>query len=210
MSKKRSNKQNQPEPAPQTPTPVQPLDTPADQPAADQTAAEPTLEQQLAEAQLKWQRLAADYQNYQKRANRQIEQARQFGQENIAAAILPVLDNFQHTLQQGQDSQDLAAIMQGVQIVHDHLLNVLQQAGMQRIEIKPGDTFDPNHHQAILHVEHDEIKPNAVVQELAAGYTMNDRTLRPAKVSVSKPPTPPQSEEAELPTSDQNQTDDNE
>ncbi len=149
---------------------------------------EPAVEPDAAELLDKLQRLAADYQNYQKRATRQIEQSGQYARENIARSLLPVLDNFDHTMEKGSQTQDVAAVMQGVQIVHDHLLNVLESAGMKKITVAPGSVFDPANHEAMMHEDTKEYEPNSVVRELAPGYVMNDRTLRPAKVSVARAP----------------------
>lgn len=165
---------------------TQPTDDQQATQAKEAAPKELSLQEQLEEMTQRWQRTAADYQNYQKRAQQLQTQMSQFAQEDLAKAILPVLDNFQHTLEQGHDSQDIASLMQGVQIVHDHLRNALESFGMERIIVQQGDSFDPNKHEAILHQESEQVPENAIVQELAPGYTMNNRTLRPAKVSVAK------------------------
>ncbi|MBN1437321.1 MAG: nucleotide exchange factor GrpE [Sedimentisphaerales bacterium] len=161
----------------------------------EEPAAEPSLEQQYEQLKARYQRLGADYANYQKRSQRQIEQASQFAQESVVRAILPVLDNFDHTLVQGSEDMNPAAILQGVQIVYDHLTKTLSGFGMERVAVKVGTDFDPTIHEAVLHEESAELEPNQVVRELAAGYTMNERTIRPAKVSVAKAPSEPQTEE---------------
>lgn len=152
-------------------------------PLEDEVAeAEPGIDELKAQLQ----RLGADYQNYQKRSHRQIEQTREFAQEHLIQALLPVLDNFEHTLEKGGESQDVAALLQGVQIVFDHMRNVLEGAGMRRIQVDAGQQFDPNLHQAMLQQETDEHPEQSILLELATGYEMNGRTLRPAKVSVAK------------------------
>ena len=163
-------------------------------PAVEEDAVEAApLEDEVAEAEpgidelkAQLQRLGADYQNYQKRSHRQIEQTREFAQEHLIQALLPVLDNFEHTLEKGGESQDVAALLQGVQIVFDHMRNVLEGAGMRRIQVDAGQQFDPNLHQAMLQQETDEHPEQSILLELATGYEMNGRTLRPAKVSVAK------------------------
>lgn len=188
MSKKKSQRHDaEPDQAtPEAATPDVPAETPAEPAGPDPR--EPGATDALGEMTQKWQRLAADYQNYQRRAQRQIEQAGQFAHESIAKGLLPVLDNFQHTLERGREATDVATVMQGVQIVYDHLFNVLEGFGMKRIAVEPGTAFDPNHHEAMLHEESDAAPPGTVVRELAPGYVMNERTLRPAKVSVAKTP----------------------
>ncbi len=146
----------------------------------------PSVEQELEELRSRFQRLAADYQNYQKRSYKQIEQTGQYAREEIAKSLLPVLDNFEHTLEKGADFADAAAVLEGVKIVYDHLLSVLAGHDVTRIEIQTGEPFNPNLHEAMLHEESDTCEENTIVRELAAGYLMNGRTLRPAKVSVAK------------------------
>ncbi len=146
----------------------------------------PSMEQELEELRGRFQRLAADYQNYQKRSYKQIEQTGQFAREEIARSLLTVLDNFEHTLAKGAEFADVAAVLDGVKIVYDHLMSVMAGQGVTKIEIQTGEPFNPNLHEAMLHEESDECEENTILRELAAGYMMNGRTLRPAKVSVAK------------------------
>ncbi len=183
-----------------------PPETAGEKPTETPPQAEPNLEMELEDLKQRLQRLGADYQNYQKRSQRQIEQATQFAREDLVKSLLPVLDNFDHTLEKGAEAQDGESLLKGVQIVYDHLLGVLTSAGMKRIEVNQGDSFDPALHQAMLHEPSDQFPENAVLRELAPGYTMNDRTLRPAKVSIAKAPAeekPPAATEEET---NENQT----
>jgi len=155
----------------------------------------------------KLQRLGADYQNYQKRAQKQITQADQFARQEMAKSLLPVLDNFEHTLANDHETADLTTILKGIEIVYDHLLNILKAQGLEVIKVEPADPFDPSLHEAMLRQESDHLPPNSIIEQLAAGYTMNGRTLRPAKVSVATtpqktdPPTP-QADSAQNPAED--------
>ena len=114
MSSKKKKKKN-------ASVPVEPIDESASEETAEQQA-ELSLEEQLSELKERYQRLGADYANFQKRSQRQVEQASQFSQESVARALLSVLDNFEHTLKQDTEDMNPAAILQGVQIVYDHLL----------------------------------------------------------------------------------------
>lgn len=152
----------------------------------------------LADMTDKYQRLGADYQNYQKRAERQINQASEFAKESIVKALLPVLDNMDHTMEKGHTSNNIAELMQAVQIVFDHFKNTLEGQGLKTIAVKAGAEFDPACHEAMLHEENSEVAANAIVRELAKGYTMNDRTLRPARVSVAKAPVEPVEDNPEV------------
>lgn len=160
---------------------------------SESPASEVTQEQlnhEIADLQGRLQRLGADYQNYQKRSQRQIEQAVTFAREDMARALLAVLDNFDHTLQKGRETTDANALLEGIRIVHDHLFNTLATLGLAPMPVAPGDEFDPSRHEAMLHESTADVPEGCVVRELARGYVMNDRTLRPAKVSVAKAPEP--------------------
>jgi len=156
--------------------------------ASPETAAAIPAEQELEQLRQKWQRLAADYQNYQKRMQRQLEQASQMAQESVIRGLIPVLDNFSHTLEKGMGGGDVNTVLQGIQIVHDHLMNTLSALGMKRIEVQSGMPFNPQFHEAVMQEETAEYPAGTIVRELAGGYRMNDRALRPAKVSVAKAP----------------------
>jgi len=143
-------------------------------------------------------RIAADYQYYQKRTQRLIEQAGQLAEEKLMKELLPVLDNFEHALAKGGQAAEGDALLQGIRIIYDQLLAVLRRYGLERIVVQEGEGFDPSLHEAMLHEVNEQYPEHSVVRELASGYRMNERTLRPAKVSVSKKPaTAPAPEEAE-------------
>lgn len=152
---------------------------------------------ELKQLKDRFQRLAADYQNYQKRSHRQVEQASEYATEGIIRSLLPVLDNFEHTLEKGGQTGDADSLLKGVQIVHDHLVSTLQGHGISRIEVAQGGSFDPSLHEAKLHEQTDQFDANTIVRELAGGYMINGRTLRPAQVSVARPPEPQQEQDTD-------------
>ncbi len=198
MSKK-NKKQTEAQP-PQDDSEVQPDDISQpeeQQPEPEIQIPKIDLPAMLAEMTDKYQRLGADYVNYQKRAERQIDQAAVFAKEAMMRSLLPVLDNIDHTMEKGHTVNSVAELMQAVQIVFDQLKNTLQGLGLQSIEVKPGSEFNPNFHEAMLHEETADIDSGSIVRELAKGYIVNDRAIRPAKVSVAKAPaiTEPESEQ---------------
>jgi molecular chaperone GrpE len=149
---------------------------------------EDDLEKLRSERDSLYQRLAratADFKNMQKRQEQETDQRVQYANTSLIKALLPVIDNFERALAVDPARTDSASILKGMQIVHDQLLSALRQQQVQEIAPKPGDPFDPNHHQALAQQEADYPTPT-VVQLLQKGYTMHDRTLRPAGVAVSK------------------------
>lgn len=141
-----------------------------------------------AERDSLYQRLAratADFKNMQKRQEQETEQRVQYANTSLIKSLLPVIDNFERALSVDPARTDPATILKGMQIVHDQLMAALRQQQVQEIAPQRGDPFDPNHHQALMQQDADYPTPT-VVQLMQKGYTMRDRTLRPAGVAVSK------------------------
>ena len=133
------------------------------------------------------QRVRADYANYQKRMARDAEETRQWARAEIVKSILPAVDDFEQALEAGKTAKDVQSLLEGFNLVHDHLLNMLTQQQVEPIATE-GERFDPVVHEAMLQQESSEHEPGTVMAELRKGYMMNGRTLRPARVIVSKSP----------------------
>src|SRR4029079_5122599 len=100
-----------------------------------------------------YQRLAratADFKNTQKRIQGEADQRVQYANQSLIKSLLPVIDNFERALAQDAAKVDAATILRGMQIVHDQWLNVLKQQQVNEIAPKPGEPFDPSHHEALM------------------------------------------------------------
>lgn len=137
------------------------------------------LFQRLARAQ-------AEFQNSRKRLEADKEQALQYANSGLIKSLLPVIDNFERALAQDPSKTDVSSLLKGMQIVHDQWLAVLGQQNVIPIVPNPGDTFDPSTMQALMQQPTDKYPENHVTQLLQKGYSLHDRTLRPAQVAVSK------------------------
>lgn len=140
-------------------------------------------------------RLAADFENYKKRAAKEKEDWTKFANEDLIRSVLPFVDNLERAVNHAEKVTDTAVLIEGVRLTIQQLLQVLNRFGLSSFE-SVGKPFDPTVHEAMLVVETDKHEPNQVVEEFQKGYLLNDRLLRPATVSVSKPP------EKEVQTSD--------
>ena len=148
------------------------------------------LEEKEKEAKENYDRLlrtAADFENYKKRAAREKEDWTKFANEDLIRAILPFIDNLERAVNHAQKVVDTGVLVEGVQLTLQQLLQALNKFGLSSFE-SVGKPFDPAMHEAMLVVETDKHEPNQVVEEFQKGYLLNDRLLRPATVSVSKPP----------------------
>lgn len=134
------------------------------------------------------QRGRAEFENYQKRNQKEREQERKYAYGPLAYDLLPVLDNLDRTLSAARAGGDAGALVQGVAMVQKQFLETLKRHGITPVDAAPGKPFDPNVHQAVMQKPTAELAPGTVVDVLEQGYLNQDRVLRPAKVTVSTKP----------------------
>jgi molecular chaperone GrpE len=177
----------------QNPTPEQ--ENPSADPAADESSADPAavktpeqeiveLNQKIGELQDNFLRAKAEGENIRRRAVEDIAKAHKFAIESFAEHLVPVTDSLYAAL--STDAGDAKAFKEGLEITLKQLLSAFEKGRMTEINPAVGDKFDPHHHQAIASVPSEQ-EPNTVVSVLQRGYTVADRVLRPALVTVSAP-----------------------
>jgi molecular chaperone GrpE len=161
---------------------VQPQNPPQ---AESAPAANRSLEELLAEAQAKLEqqreqmlRALADTENVRKRLQSEAANAQKYALERFAGELLPVVDS----LEAGLKTADVS----GLEVILRQLKGALDKANIREINPAPGERFDPHRQQAMAAVEADS-EPNTVVAVMQKGYTLHDRVLRPALVTVAKP-----------------------
>lgn len=133
-----------------------------------------------------WQRERAAFANYRKRV--EAERA-QFAAEATAVFIrklLPIMDDFERALQTLPDNLRHLTWVEGIFLIHRKLQLVLESEGVQPIEVKPGDPFDPMLHEAVLYEPVEGFGDGQIVEELQKGYKLGDRVLRPTLVKVAR------------------------
>ncbi len=130
-------------------------------------------------------RVAADLENYKKRAAREKEEWVKYANEDLMKAILPFVDNLERALNHAEKGEKNEGVLEGLKLTLQQLLQTLFRFGLSPVE-SVGKPFDPTVHEAMLAVETDQQEPNKVVEEFQKGYFLKDRLLRPATVSVSK------------------------
>jgi molecular chaperone GrpE len=147
-----------------------------------------SLEELLAEAQAKIEqqrdtmmRAVADAENARKRAQTEAANARKYALETFAEGLLPVMDSLEAALRSGT----LAGDVSGVELTLKQLAAALDKSSIRPIDPKPGERFDPHRHQAMAAVDADA-DPNTVVAVMQKGFSLHDRVLRPALVTVAK------------------------
>lgn len=168
----------------------------------EEAAAELSEEEKIAEELGMWKdkaiRAVADLENFRKRMAREKTDAIRFGNQSLLLSLLPVIDNFNMGMMAAeQDSGSM--IFMGMQMVKKQMEDFLTDQGVSTLEIKKGDAFDPNLHEAMCQEENEEVEEGKVIRVMRKGYMMGDRLLRPANVVVSGKPAEeeaPASEEA--------------
>ena len=134
----------------------------------------------------RWVRSRADAENMRKRLQGEFDQRVQYANQSLIKSLLPVIDNFERALAQDASKVDAAAILKGMQIVHDQWLSVLKQQNVEEIAPAPGTPFDPTRHEALMQQDAPQYKGPTVTQLLQKGYSLQGRTVRPAQVAVSR------------------------
>lgn len=129
-------------------------------------------------------RTRAEFENYQKRMQRERELDRKYAFGPLAESLLPIYDNLDRAVAAAKQAGDNGPLVQGVAMVVTQFLELLKRHGITRIEAD-GKPFDPNLHQAVMQKPADDVPANTVVQVIEQGFLNQDRVLRPAKVIVS-------------------------
>lgn len=137
-----------------------------------------------AEGYDKWLRLAAEFENYKKRMQKEKSDVMHFGNESLLRAVLPILDNLERAIDHGKKMNKNGPLLSGVEIILRQFLTILEKFGVQPVAAM-GESFDPEKHEAVAQAESDQ-EPDRVISELEKGYRFHERLLRPAKVLVSK------------------------
>lgn len=181
----------------------------ADEPQAQPAGApDPVAEAQREAAEFKDKllRTLAEMENLRKRTEREVADARIYGNASFARDVLTVADNMHRALElvgtelrQSPDA-NVKALIEGVELTERELLKALERNGVKKFSPQ-GEKFDPNFHQAMYEVEDADNPPGSVAQVIQAGYRLGDRVLRPALVAVSKAPVKPAANENSEPDS---------
>ena len=189
MSTEKTTPERQPEKPNTEAAPPQNTDGAADESAA--TAVLDDLETLRARAQERdqflnlLQRTRADFENYQKRIQKEREQDKRYYISGFAGDLLTVIDNLERATAAANQAGEQGPLVQGVAMVQNQFLDILKRHGVTRIDAL-GKPFDPHLHQAVMQETTPDKPPHTVTRVLEQGYTIHDRVLRPAKVAVSK------------------------
>jgi len=132
-------------------------------------------------------RAKADFQNLQRTSAVERADAFRYANAELMKLLVRVQDDFERSLAAASKPDNLQAVVEGVRLVYENLSKALADHGLEPIDAlhRP---FDPKVHEALLHQPSDEHPPGTVIEQIAKGYRLRDRVIRPAKVIVAKEP----------------------
>ena len=145
-----------------------------------------SAETELHEATDRALRISAEFDNFKKRMNREMDEFRKFANESLIKQLLNVVDNLERAIASSKSGDKAnGSIVEGVEMIRKDIMNILEKYNVCPVDCmeKP---FDPLYHQAVGQEETDQHPENTVTKELMRGYTLHERLLRPAMVMVSK------------------------
>jgi molecular chaperone GrpE len=129
-----------------------------------------------------WQRAKADFINYKKEELQRIQETARYGSEDLIKDLISVMDNFDLAL---RTLEKAGPVEKGIYLIRTQIDDILKKRGLEKIDLKPGDVFDPAVAEALSEVDAEQ-PPGTIVQEIESGYRLHEKVLRPARVIISK------------------------
>lgn len=142
------------------------------------------LEKEANDWKDKFLRKAAEFENYKKRTENDQLNLLNYAAESFIKKILPIVDDFERSLEHINDSNDFEKLKEGIQLIYNKLIKVLEEQGVKKIEAV-GQPFDVEFHEALMQKPDNTVPPHTVLEELEKGYLYKDKVIRHSKVIVS-------------------------
>ena len=153
----------------------------------EEKTAEEQLQDQLVAEKDKYMRLFAEFENYKKRTNKERLELFKTASEGVMLAMLPVLDDFERALTHIEEDKEAEELRKGVLLIYQKLVTTLEQKGLSKMEVKQGDTFDAEIHEAITQIPAPSKKlKGKVVDVVEQGYKLGERVIRFPKVVIGQ------------------------
>ncbi|MEQ9426699.1 MAG: nucleotide exchange factor GrpE [Cyclobacteriaceae bacterium] len=149
----------------------------------EETQEEVSLEAEIEEQKDKYLRLYSEFDNFRRRTAKEKLDLVSTANESLVVDLLPVVDDFERAIKASEDKQDSATAKEGLDLVYQKFIKILEQKGVKPIGTKPGDDFDDEQHEAITQIPAPEEKlKGKIVDVVEKGYTLNEKVVRFAKV----------------------------
>ena len=152
-----------------------------------QLSPEEELENKLKEANDKYLRLYSEFENFRKRTQKEKLDLYKTAGEDVISALLPILDDFERAQKAMEESDDVKGVKDGVKLIHDKMINILKQKGLEPVKSSVGKKFDVEQHEAITQIPAPSKKQvGKIIDEVERGYELNGKIIRYTKVVVGK------------------------
>lgn len=149
---------------------------------AEEKSEENPLEKELSDVKEQLMRVTAEYANYRKRSEKEKSESFTFATAKAVGEILPAIDNLERAI--SNEQEDYEGLKKGVEMTYDGIMKALEKLGVTAYGEK-GEQFDPQYHNAVMHVEDDELEANVIVDVFQRGYKINEKVVRPAMVKTA-------------------------
>ena len=148
---------------------------------------EEKLQEELQKEKDKFLRLFAEFENYKKRTTRERIELFKTASEDVMKSLLPILDDFERALSHIEDDKEAEDLRKGVMLIYQKLLSSLEQKGLSRIEVKQGDVFNADNHEAVTQIPAptDDLK-GKIIDVIEKGYALGDKVIRFPKVVIGQ------------------------
>jgi len=143
------------------------------------------LEEEVNTWKTDYYKVFADMENLKRRLEKEHQNSLKFMMQSFIEQLLPVVDNFERSLNVENPSEEVETFLKGYQMIFDQFMNILKQNGVEVIEAQ-GKEFDPNVHQAVMTANDENYESGVVVEELQKGYKLKDRVIRASLVKVNE------------------------
>lgn len=140
------------------------------------------LQNDYADLNDKYMRILAEYDNFRKRTQKDLDSRVSITKVDLLSKILPVVDNFERAA--FTETADLDSYKKGIEMTVNQFLEILKNIGVEEFGA-PGDTFDPNIHNGVMHIEDENFGENEITDVFMKGYKIGDKIIRPATVKVA-------------------------
>jgi len=128
--------------------------------------------------------LQAEFENYRKRTEKQVNELTVRSNEKLVAALLCVVDDLERALDSGKETNEGSALLKGIEMIHKNLTRMLEKEGLERIDAV-GKVFDPKLHEIVVRIPRNDCEEGLVLEEVRKGFVFKGRILRPSMVNVS-------------------------
>ncbi len=150
----------------------------------EESASNTTSEEELVEAKDKYLRLYSEFENFRRRTSKEKLDLISTANKDLMSDLLPVLDDFERAMTASEASEDIKALKEGMTLIQNKLNKSLENRGLKKMDVKKGDEFDDDVHEAITQIPAEKKLEGKIVDVVEPGYKLGDKVVRFAKVVV--------------------------